>query len=76
MAQLQPTIRLIDCGVSAFSSTACGDRSRGRSARLLDVGPLEPFAQALRPGGPTRSTLPSSSASLGLGPAELDCEAW
>jgi hypothetical protein len=69
MAQRRLTIRLIDCGVSAFSSTASQ-----RDWPLLDVGPLQPFAQRLD----RRADQKHPALLLGvarLGPAKLDCEA-
>jgi hypothetical protein len=62
MAQRRLTIRLIDWGRERvlFQRFPAVDRPEDRPLR--DVGPLQPFVK--RPtGGPTRSTLPSSSAS-------------
>ena len=57
------TIRLIDCGVSAFSSTPSQRRSPEKHRPLGDIRTLQPLRSAST-GGPTyRSTLPASSAT-------------
>ena len=70
-AQRRFTIRLIDCGVSAFSSTA-SQRSMARKIGPLVMSARSSHSRSASTGGPTSSTLPASSACAGLGPAELN----
>ena len=65
IAQRRLTIRLIDCGVSAFSSTA-SQRSIARKIGPFLMSARSSHSRSASTGGPTRSTLPSSSASLVL----------
>jgi hypothetical protein len=68
------TIRLIDCRVSALSSTA-SQRSIGRKIGPLNIGPLQPLAQRLdRTANQKHPAL--FVRVVRLSPDELDGKAW